>query len=88
MPPLVDRDLYSFFFCWGRWIPYRRLDSYLKVGSSIYKQCTEEAKNGLLIRVINEVDVFVDDKKTLRATEVRRSKEGTEFTFMEKITRP
>jgi len=54
---------------------------YLKVGSSIYKQCTEEAKNGLLIRVINEVDVFVDDKKMLRATEVRRSKEGTEFTF-------
>ena len=67
--------------------PYRRLDSYLKVGSSIYKQCTEEAKNGLLIRVINEVDVFVDDKKMLRASEVRRSKEGTEFTFMEKITR-
>ena len=35
----------------------------------------------MLIRVINEVDVFVDDKKTLRATEVRRSKKGAEFTF-------
>ncbi len=54
---------------------------YLTVGSSIYKQCKEEANNGLLINVINEVDVFVDDKKTLRASMVRRSKEGTEFTF-------
>jgi len=52
---------------------------YLKVGLDIYKLCREEANHGLLIHVINEVDVFVDNKKVLRAIDVRRSKEGMDF---------
>ena len=51
---------------------------YLTVGR-LYTSSVEEANNGLLINVINEADVFVDDKKILRASMVKEK--STEFTF-------
>jgi len=47
------------------------------------KYCKAEAQNGLLIKVRNEVDVFVNGKKTLRISDntVRRDKNGLYFEF-------
>jgi len=43
--------------------------------------CKAEAEHGLIMNIRNEVDIFVDGKKTLRvdSNTVRRSKNGLEF---------
>lgn len=56
----------------------------LPYGYCIYKlnaMCKAEAECGLIMKIRNEVDIFVDGKKTLRVdgNTVRRSKDGLTF---------